>query len=505
MTFEEMEEAIALVPSVQKLLELVDSDLFNPDYLKDGPWVRIELQPVYCTQRDRTFAIDVWLVLHTSGSAVMTFVVRHESDFAPSELARVSSAGSFLFDETELSSWVVETSASLHDGWNVIKPDATRFSSGISWARWKHDEPASLADVFSLYQDAVLTALSARRPAKSAGGQPYSTQWRCYPVACVRDADPRVFDLCDDDAQAQIGALVARVGSGRDFRRAMLLEEAGRDLSITNGQRSWVNRAHALTIVSPARRKSMAQRYGGVNEIPGQDWIWLEQQFAVPFDFLLLRAHTAHALSAQVQNLPLKPESLHDLKARVLAAKLSFQRASTFSYDTLHPMADAFDGEGKTQEAWSLVDDALDLVGGVLETEERAAAARRAFALQSVLGLVAVVLGIPAAHRIVEVLGGVDQQGAGAWFGFGRFVDTTVSAARDSPGPLVVGLVLALIGLVALALWSGRRRIRRQRNPLITRAMGALPRSKPFQYFEPNQTIRVVRRNTDEPAEDRTD
>src|SRR5690606_27835423 len=101
-----------------------------------------------------------------------------------------------------------------------------------------------------------------------------------------------------------VGALVGRVPEHRDFRDEALLGFANSDLSIRRDQRSWVNGGCAVTLISQERRQELAERYGGIDSIPGQDWLWIEQMFAVPFDLILLQYHTGHALLSQVRSLP---------------------------------------------------------------------------------------------------------------------------------------------------------------------------------------------------------
>lgn len=102
------------------------------------------------------------------------------------------------------------------------------------------------------------------------------------------------------------------------------------------------------------------------------------------------------------------------------------------------------------------------------------------------------MLGIPAAHRIVEVLGNVDEQGSDTWWGLGRLINTVTTAAKQSPGPLTVGLVLFLVVFVLAVVGAGRRRHIRQPPPLVKRAQGPLPRRPPFQYFEPQRTFQWI-------------
>jgi len=479
--FDEMDAAVAHTSSLQKLLELVDHDLFNPDFLSEGPWLRVELQPVFLTVGEEHHAVDVWLLLHKTGNATMTFSIFEDGPMTPANVSRSSMAGFARFNASELSTWIVSTSALMYEGWEYMEPQDVRFSSGIEWGTWIHDEPASLVDVFGLYQDALIAALSA---GGNEVGRSYATQWTCYPVISVRDADARTFDPGDDNAQEQIGALLARVGDGKWFHAESMRGFAANDLSIRSDRRSWINGGLALTIVNPHRRAEMAARYGSASQIPGQDWIWLEQQFAVPIDFLLLQYHAAHALLAQVANVPMAAEALHTLKARVLFAKKELWRASHFAFGTLYEFAEAFHAERFTGQTWALVDEGLDLVDSVLGAELGASAERRAFRLQAVLGMAALVLGIPAIYEIVQILGGIEVAPSDVWLGAGGLVSAVSSFAAGHPAFLVLSLAMLLTGLVLGSLLSRTRRPS-QLSPLTSRVAGGVPRKRPAGYFEP--------------------
>lgn len=484
LSFDDIDDLIADAASLQTLLELVDDQVFNPDFMKDGPWTRVELQPAFLTQGEKTHSVDVWVLIHGSGSAVMTFALRFEDQVLPTELVSQSIASAPRFERTEIATWIVRTASLAYEGYEALKLEGERFSSGIWWGTWSQDDSVALTDIFGLYQDALLAALGSRRPARPTDvARPFTTQWMGYPVVCIREPDVRVFDREDEDAQEQVGALVARLPDTSGYRTEALLEFADADLAIRSDQRMWVNEGCAVMAIAPSRRRELAERYGGVDEIPGQDWLWIEQMFAVPLNLLLLQYHTAHALLSQVRSMPLDSRSLHTFKARLLRAKATLGTANHFTYGSLNLIAAAFHDSKGTKETWSLVDDALGLVDGVLDAERRAADDRRAFALQSVLGLVAILLGIPAIHQLVQLLSQVSLQGEGSWWGLGRWIDATTSLARDHSGPLVVGLVVALVVLVVLALVVARRRNRRS-IPFVTRAEGPKPRRMPFQYFE---------------------
>lgn len=481
---DDVEQQIAEQSKLQALFRSVDADIFNPDFLGGDPWVRIELQPVFASDSTNHYAIDVALVLHRTGTALLSFYISYDGPVSPAQLAALSISSGVSFNQTEVAAWVGETYATQHAGWQITQPDAERFSSGIRWARWQHDHPASLADIFDLYRVALLSSINAARPERPRSGvaRSFATQWTAYPIVCVRHPDPRSFDRADADAQAQLGTLVARGTEGTKFRTDFLISQADEDLSLTEGQRYWVNGALTVLLVGEDQRARMVSRRGGNTEIPGQDWIALEQYVAAPLEFLLMRYHTAHALVAQLNSVALAASHLHKVKARVLAAKMDFDAPSRFTYGSLQSMWAAFHKDRGTSRAWDLVNETLMLVDGVLDAEDRSAGARRSFSLQVVLGVITVVLGIPALHRAVEILGALDTQPHGAYAGFGRLVNSVSALAETTSGPLVVSLTLVLVAFVCFALAAGHRR-KEDRAPLATRAQGRAPDKEPFQYF----------------------
>lgn len=498
LSFGKIEDLIAEQSKLQALFRYIDADIFNPDFIQQDPWLRAELQPLFARDSRGDYGIDVGLVLHRSGTAIVTFYVAHDGPASCSDLASLSLASLPRFQETELAAWIAEAAAA-ERGWEVVPPSSRQFSSGINWDRWVHEEPAALSDIFSLYQGAMLACLAAKRPKRPRQGeaQAFSSQWSCYPVVSVRRPSPRAFDFSDASAQEQLGYLVARGGpSGGRFRPEHLRAQASNDLSITPGERCWVNGALALLLVSAAERAEMASRYNGDSNIPGQDWVAKEQLLAAPIDFLLIQYHTAHALVAQINASPLSARSLHRIKARVLAAKADLESPSRFTYASLREIEGAFHRDRQTAKSWQLVDDSLRLVEGVLDAEDRAAAARRSLSLELVLGVIAIVLGVPAAHRMVEITGRVESQPDSAYAGFGKLVNLLSATAANHPGPAVVLLVTLLVALILAAIFIGWAK-RTDRAPLMSRARGAPPRTEPYQYF-PGLSVTYLRAQDDE-------
>lgn len=62
----------------------VDGKVLRPQYLQSDPWIRIELQPCFLTRADgEEHAVDVVLVLHRTGTGVLTFCVAHDGPLTP--------------------------------------------------------------------------------------------------------------------------------------------------------------------------------------------------------------------------------------------------------------------------------------------------------------------------------------------------------------------------------------------------------------------------------------
>lgn len=228
----------------------VDTKVLRPEYRRWDPWIRIEMQPCFLTRPDgERQDVDVGLVLHRTGTAVLTFYVTlDDGPFTADELTWRTLAFVPAYASTEMASALVDYAASAEPGMEPRPASERTFSSGVWWSRWDHQVPVSLSDVFESYLVAVQAAVNADDPSSPRVGdaRSFTPQWHAYSVLSVRKPHP---DLrADGPLAAQLGAVVSRNPEWRAAKPDHLVETARQDLSFSVRHSYWVD-THCAAIV----------------------------------------------------------------------------------------------------------------------------------------------------------------------------------------------------------------------------------------------------------------
>ncbi len=438
----------------------VDGKVLHPRYLQSDPWIRLELQLCFLThQNGEEYAVDVVLVLHRTGTAVLTFYVMDDGPLTTDELISRMMSVVPVFSETEMASAIVEVTAAA----TGAEPRPTveeRYSSGVRWSRWHHQRPSSLAHIFDNYADAIRAVVNARDPARPRVGDAhcYTGEWHSYSVTSVRK--PHQDFRSDGPLVVQLGAVASRNPGWKDFKPDYLRKIAEDDWSKSTDRSYWFNEANALLVHSRRKYESLAAQYDG--NIPGQDWTFPEQYYAVLFDLLLIQYHTALAVNRQVENVKMSPDEVERLKARMLVARTDLAGESHFSYGDLRELERRFHDLRGIPRYWDDTADKLKLVDDVLESNNTERRFHSDRALQAVVGVAAIFVGAPAVSDLVERLANVEGVGDDEYLGAGRLVNEISDIATTSSGPITVAATLVLLGLLLLVFTRGRRPRRRQ-------------------------------------------
>lgn len=468
----------------------IDGKVLRPQYLQSDPWIRIELQPCFLTHGNgEEYAVDVVLVLHRTGTAVLTFYLMHHGPLATDELTKRMMSVVPVFSETEMASAIVEIAAAA-SGAEPRPVTEERHSSGVRWSRWHHRRPSSLAHIFENYADAIRAVVNARNPARPRVGDAhcYTGEWHSYSVTSVRKPHP---DLRSDGPLAiQLGAVASRNPEWKTFKPDYLRKIAADDWSKSTDRSYWFNEATALLVHTRNKYESLHAQHDG--DIPGQDWIFPEQYYAVLFDLLLVQYHTVLALNRQVEHVNMSPHQVEGLKARILVARTDLAGESHFSYGDLRELERRFHDLRGIPRYWDDIADKLRLVDDVLESINTERRFRSNRALQAVVGVAAIFVGAPAVSDSVERLANVEGLGAEEYLGAGRLVNEISDVAATSSGPITVAVTVALLVLLFLVFARGRRP-RRTQKTLADSAVGPTARGRLYQYFPGSQVYSDVK------------
>lgn len=459
----------------------VDTKVLRPEYRRRDPWIRIEMQPCFLTRPDgERQDVDVGLVLHRTGTAVLTFYVTLDGPFTADELTWRTLAFVPAYASTEMASALVDYAASAEPGMEPRPASERTFSSGVWWSRWDHQVPVSLSDVFESYLVAVQAAVNADDPSSPRVGdaRSFTPQWHGYSVLSVRKPHP---DLrADGPLAAQLGGVVGRNPEWRDAKPDHLLETARQDLSLSMRHSYWVDTHCAAIVHSRLKYENLVSTHG--RDIPGEKWIFDEQYLAAAIDLALVEYHTIVAINSEIENVTMDRRRVGDLRARMLHARTDLDAESNLAHRDLRAIHRHFRRIRGIEQYWEDAREKLRLVTDELdaETEERRFRSERS--LQAVLGITAVLVGIPSIAAIVDrvaAVRGVDNTDYG---GLGRLVRPSAQLAVDASGPLTVTAVAVLLVLLIVVFLRGRTPPRFSQR-LADRAAGPPARREPYQYF----------------------
>lgn len=459
----------------------VDTKVIRPEYRRTDPWIRIAMQPCFLTRPDgERQDVDVGLVLHRTGTAVLTFYVTLDGPFTADELTWRALAFVPAYASTKMASALVDYAATA-DGMEPRKPSEQTFSSGVWWSRWDHRMPVSLSDVFESYLVAVRAAVNADDPSSPRLGdaRSFTPQWHGYSVLSVRR--PHAGLRADGPLAAQLGAVVSRNPEWRDARPEHLAETARQDLSFSVRHSYWVETHCAAIVHSPLKYENLVAIHGP--DIPGEKWIFDEQYLAAAIDLALVEYHTIVAINSEVENITMDRKYVGELRARMLRARTDLDAESHLTYGDLRAIHRRFRQVRGIEQYWEDAHEKLRLVTDQLDAETEDRRFRSERSLQGVLGITALLVGIPSVAAVVDRVAAVSDVDNADYSGLGRLVRSSADLAADASGPLTVAAIAVLFVLLVVVFLRGRTPPRSGQR-LADRAAGPTARRKPYQYFD---------------------
>ncbi len=125
-----------------------DMKIFSPIYLKEIPFVRIGLQPFHANINGEKNSIDVDLLIHRTGVAILTFYMVYKEKNTD-EIIDLQISNNLKIDEFK----VEETIGNYVDG----TPDSKEKSSGVNWCKFKDKQDIDLEYIFQIYRTRCLS------------------------------------------------------------------------------------------------------------------------------------------------------------------------------------------------------------------------------------------------------------------------------------------------------------------------------------------------------------
>jgi hypothetical protein len=403
-----IDQAIASFQVFAGLHRYCEESLFTPFYLREVPFVRLELQPCSATIAAQNRDIDVWLLIHRTGVAILTFSIRFDGSFSVDDLNRLQAAENILITESKIVKTLVDFQASVHNfpSFRSRKKHASKHAAGkVEWSQGKTSHGTSLCDVFQLYQDAIISTIIGKKPSKKRPISSWlrSPDWFQYPMIFIRQVMPACHEeqiFKEKYSQALAGIDLGTAG-WREIPSQKVQEIVGRDFSLTSASSFYINEGHAIALYYGAFRERYIQQYGS-DAVPETQWLYEYFQRTSIIEALLIQQWILHILDAQVSVLPFNVGKLSNIKRNLIIALYEYHN-DIFQYATAQDILKegySIMGVDRTYENLLFK---LESIEKLIETTKNGRQERRNVFLNLVIMLLTLVAGLPSANQIVTI------------------------------------------------------------------------------------------------------
>jgi hypothetical protein len=461
---EEISLAVADRQAVAAIQHARDSDMYQPGYLADEPFLRLTLRRAACVLAEDSgkkpidVPIDVLLMVHRSGVLQLTFALAMPEGVDSDNLVRLSMASRVMLAQAVLSEPVLRhaarhTKAAERRWLGAWEPE---INEGVRWRKIEFSPPMSLVDLFKLYQDAVI----------SAGGLDRVGDWLCYATVFVdRLGCCRSEDEWSRNHKSELMGLLLRHGDHGNLRPEAATALAPRDSSLTVDKSVWLGIGSTLVI-----------------SWEPQDSFFDEHLWTVLLiEAYLLQYWQLRALRAELQRTKGEARAARDLQRRLVLG-LEEVYNSGLMYGSAEEDVHRLIVRSGSEDALRQLTDQVNQLGAIIAAERAEAGARRAVILSAAAVIAAIVFALPAIDQTLKLAKSIPDSGL-----LGFMSSPLRSLARTGPsGSWAVFVVLLGLLMVTLVILAARVRRRAVRRP---RSVGVV---------WPGGTIEIVRGSPDE-------
>ncbi|MEM9040331.1 MAG: hypothetical protein AAGD33_10600 [Actinomycetota bacterium] len=291
---------------LEGLASVIDDELLRPNFSVSEPWMRLSLPPVAITHHAASEAdiLDVSLLIHRSGEAVMVFALLLDADRSSVDVLN-GRAGCTVADlvASTMDRELVDLYAAALGG----RPGEGEVIEGDGRPQIEFDHPeerVSLGDVFSVYREAVVYAATGKPLAEHLG------EYLMTPLLSVRG-------LADAE-HAAVGTSLA-MHYNTDSLTTSRARISDRFVAGPFHHSAATVYLSSSCVVSLSTDQFRADLFAGGRQPDGQDWMYPEFALGLAVDLALLRLRMVESFGARLA-LARTTRDLNDAATRLLAS-----------------------------------------------------------------------------------------------------------------------------------------------------------------------------------------
>lgn len=403
-TIAEANEAVARTQFVSATHQLVESQLFQQEYLAGEPYLRLQMIGTHQWWRmldggeQRAegndaggIVSDALLLVHRSGVMQLTIAMALPANLSTDDLISLVKPGSPNLTSAEIPESIIDAAEPM-----------TGFESSLAghWLpevshnnRWRHVDyatPTSVTELFQLYWDSLIVATRTD----------FNPSWLCYPVVCIDKVE-----CCSSEEQwmenhrRDLAAMISRTTGSGNLRDVAVADLIPQDASFRHGTSILFTEGCTVRIAWPGE------------ETPDfEDHLWTlllpESALVQYWQLRVLEARLAATLRRQRDVRQVQLEVIYGLEEYRLG-RLTYGSAT----DTVDRLLDRW----RANRLHSRILESLDQLQQRVADGDALRAARRANLLATAAAIVAVVLGLPAIKETLDVASGIPEGVALGW------------------------------------------------------------------------------------------
>ncbi len=405
-TLKFIDDSMVKFQSLAGLQLYSDKQLFSPLYLREAPFVRVGLQPFVATIDGEDLGVDVSLVIHRTGVAVLTCGVMFQKPKTIDALIQLKVLEEIEVPHFEVAKALIDVPSTAHDlEQRKITPTSKRYSRGIEWCDYKVQRPVNLLFIFHLYQDAIIAAVNKKTLKRRNESFSWlrTPDWFAYPIMFIRQITPKYStDAALKKHHArELAGLVLGFSQWKQVRPEKIQEVITRDLTLTSDYSFYLEASHATVVYHDDRHLRLEKQFG--KNIPGQEWLFQHFQASVIVEALLVQEWILHIFDCELNVLPYNLAKLNRLKQNLIIA-LDEYHEILFSHGTAQDILKSGQDVMRVHDRYEGIVQKLDRVEKLIEVKESQQQARRNRFFNFVLLLVTLIAGIPSAQQIVTIV-----------------------------------------------------------------------------------------------------
>jgi hypothetical protein len=401
-----VDTAMTKLQLIEALQHLSDKELFNPVYLGEIPFTRVSLQPVFAKINGEDVSMDITLLLHRTGVAVLTFAVEYKLPKTVSELNHILHAGQSVLENWEVVKDVLVDQATAEG----IKPARLRqsqieirYSSGVEWA--KLNTTIRLTDLFEMHRTAIICTLHHKRPwnLKQLNSWVRTPSWFAYPIVFIRRTEPAYYggeDFKKEHAKT-LAKVLLRMEQAVELKPEIVKEIVSMDFALTDKNSYYVGQGHATMIYYQSVTDELVNQFG--IDIPGQEWLYRYFQVSSLIEALLVQKWILFTIDSRISSLPDNLTNLNNLKKDLLFG-LEEYHDIIFSFGSANEIIEKSRETLNVNSAYRGVTAKLDRIEKLIEIINTQRQARRGLFLNVAIAIVTVIASLPAIDTIVANL-----------------------------------------------------------------------------------------------------